>query len=232
MCVSGRPAPLSVCRGSHGPGKGLSTEAIKQCVCWNNVFDLAAGQQQVLGGPSWSCCSPPALICRPGTSLSLSVSFPSIQSLTSPLLAFVPLFLPLLSQVSLLLLSLLPFALSTSLFLRGSSALSAVLLTFSFLIFFFFYSIFLLMSPLTFYSPHIIAVKKLSCTAATHLLDLNDTTEQWMQVSIYASSGLLKETSQSLGKWMVGISVKLSFFTFKRNCPLKLKYAYWLSCWS
>lgn len=39
-----------ICRGSRGPRKGLSTEAIKQCAFWNNVFDLAVGQQQVLGG--------------------------------------------------------------------------------------------------------------------------------------------------------------------------------------
>lgn len=73
LCVT-----LSVCRGSHGRSKGLSTEAIKQCVCWNNVFDLALGQQQVLGGPAWSCCSLPALICRPGTSLPFSVPFPPL----------------------------------------------------------------------------------------------------------------------------------------------------------
>ncbi|TNN84717.1 hypothetical protein EYF80_005132 [Liparis tanakae] len=40
------PPPLSVCRLSRGPSKGLSTEAIKQFVCWTQVFDLAAGQQQ------------------------------------------------------------------------------------------------------------------------------------------------------------------------------------------
>ncbi len=113
VCASVPRAPLSVCRGSHGPGKGLSTEAIKQCVCWNNVFDLAVGQQQVLGGPVWSCCSPPALICRPGTSPPLPVSFLPIASLSS-FLVFVPLFLSLLSQFFLL--SLPPFALSVSLF--------------------------------------------------------------------------------------------------------------------
>lgn len=100
VCVSVQRAPLSVCRGSHGPGKGLSTEAIKQYVCWNNVFDLAVGQQQVLGGPAWSCCSPPALICRPGTSPPLSVAFLPIASLSSSFLVFVPLFLSPLSVFS------------------------------------------------------------------------------------------------------------------------------------
>ncbi len=96
---------LSVCRGSHGPSKGLSTEAIRQCVCWNNVFDLAVGQQQVLGGPAWSCCSLPALIRRPGTSPHFSVSFP-------PIFVFLLLLFPSssLSSLFFLPLSLPPFA--------------------------------------------------------------------------------------------------------------------------
>lgn len=109
VCVSVQPAPLSVCKGSQGPGKGLSTEATKQCVCWNNVFDLAVRQQQVLGGPAWSCCLLPAMICRPGTSLPFFLCLLPISSLSSSFLVFVPLF-HFLSQFFLLL-SSLPFAL-------------------------------------------------------------------------------------------------------------------------
>lgn len=120
----------------------VSTEAIKQCVCWNNVFDLAAGQQQVLGRPAWSCCSLPALICRPGISLPFLVSFPPISSLSPFFLAFVP----LSPSSSLCFFSLLSFAFSLSFSLSASLLL------------------------------HILAVKEPSCTPATHLLDLNDTT--------------------------------------------------------
>lgn len=128
LCVSVQPVPLSVCRGSHGRAKGLPTEAIKRCVCWNNVFHLAVVQQQVLGGPAWSCCSPPALIWRPGTSLPLLWVFPS-----RPIFVFL---LPCLcfSALSVLLLSLTIVIASISLsfsffFCSGSSALPAALLT-------------------------------------------------------------------------------------------------------
>lgn len=61
--------------------RSLSTEAIKQrSVCWNNVFELAGRQQQVLGGPASSCYSLPALICRPGAALPLSVPPPAISA--------------------------------------------------------------------------------------------------------------------------------------------------------
>ena len=130
VCVWVQPAPLSVCRGSHGPSKGLSTEAIKQYVCWNNVFDLAAGQQQVLGGPAWSCCSLPALICRPGTSLPFPVSsLPSHLCLPSslPLFLFLPLPLCFFSLLSFLSLT---FSVSLSL-----SASHLIYLPLSYLIF-------------------------------------------------------------------------------------------------
>lgn len=73
--------PVKVC-----PQKSLSTAL----ACWNNVFDLAVQQQQVLGGLSWSYCSPPALICRPRTGLPFPVPFLPISSLSSFFCVIVP----------------------------------------------------------------------------------------------------------------------------------------------
>lgn len=114
VCVSVKPQLRASAEAVMGPGKGLSTEAIKPCVCWNNVFDLALGQQQVLGGPAWSCCSLPALMCRPGTSLPFAV-FPSHHCPPPSLSLFLSSSLQSLSFSSLL--SLRPFPLSVSLFL-------------------------------------------------------------------------------------------------------------------
>jgi len=156
-------------------GKGLSTEAIKQCVCWNNVFDLAAGPQQVLGGPAWTCYSFPALICSPGTSFPLLVSLPFLSSFC----VFVPppyfhfsdschgCHLPYFGVLLLLYQLFLCLEFSFPNFPHNSfcSILFSILSLFFWLLF-----------PL---SPYMLTVKELSCTLATQLLDIVDTTGSW-----------------------------------------------------
>lgn len=163
------------------PQKSLSTAS----ACWDNVFDLAAQQQQVLGGPSWSYCSPPALICRPRTGLPFPVPFLPISFLSSFFCIIVH-FSPIASVFLTYLIATISFM---CLVFLARCSVTFLLWPFSFLTFlfpifqvfllqrsFFFYSLFVFLRPLTFSSPCIQHVKELSCPPATHLLDLNDTT--------------------------------------------------------
>lgn len=78
LLAQSNPQNLSIWRGSHA--NGLSTEAISQCVSWNNVSDLAVGWQQVLGEQH--------LLPKYGSSFSVSFGiFP--LSLTSPFVCLI-----------------------------------------------------------------------------------------------------------------------------------------------